>query len=277
MDKAQIFIKECLFTKNFENPNKPIDENRLQETLLLMPTDGGLSSRLKRNKSKLKINTENVGLSRVKTEHPHYRTINKNSKITLSKYINDSKKASRKAEVIAKEKNIHDKDELYTYLEEHNKLVFDNLPKYEKFLPMYEEFWLGYIKDLLNIPSNLKVGTKLSINGSTSLVKLSMADYNGSLLRVAKSKNRNLVGIEGIVIWDSQKSFIMVTKGVCVNKLKCIPKKGTVFEFEIPINEEDALQYSILGDRFKYRSVDRANRKFKSRRCDDMLYYMINE
>ena len=68
----------------------------------------------------------------------------------------------------------------------------------------------------------------------------------------------------------------MVTKGEIVDELKMIPKKGTVFDLEIPINEEDALLYTILGDRFKYRSSDRAGRKFKSRRADDLLYYVYN-
>lgn len=70
----------------------------------------------------------------------------------------------------------------------------------------------------------------------------------------------------------------MIVKGNIIDEIKCIPKKGTVFQFEIPISDDDdsALRYSILGDRFKYRSVDRAGRKFKSRRCDDMLYYIQN-
>ena len=125
----------------------------------------------------------------------------------------------------------------------------------------------------MNITKNLK-----AFNGSSALLKLSMADYNGALLRVTNSKNKTLVGIQGIVVWDSQKLFIMIVKGHLVDQIKCIPKKGTVFQFEIPISDDcdSALRYSILGDRFKYRSVDRAGRKFKSRRCDDMLYYIQN-
>ncbi|EGA63236.1 Pop4p [Saccharomyces cerevisiae VL3] len=138
---------------------------------------------------------------------------------------------------------------------------------------MYKELWINYIKELLNITKNLK-----TFNGSLALLKLSMADYNGALLRVTKSKNKTLIGLQGIVIWDSQKFFIMIVKGNIIDEIKCIPKKGTVFQFEIPISDDDdsALRYSILGDRFKYRSVDRAGRKFKSRRCDDMLYYIQN-
>lgn len=68
----------------------------------------------------------------------------------------------------------------------------------------------------------------------------------------------------------------MITSGSLVDEIKIIPKKGTLFDFEIPLNDEQALQYSILGDRFKYRSVDRAGRKFKTRRCDDLLFYVFD-
>ncbi|CAI4954589.1 ATV_HP_G0106040.mRNA.1.CDS.1 [Saccharomyces cerevisiae] len=85
------------------------------------------------------------------------------------------------------------------------------------------------------------------------MLKLSMADYNGALLRVTKSKNKTLIGLQGIVIWDSQKFFIMIVKGQYNRRNKMHSKKGTVFQFEIPISDDDdsALRYSILGDRFK--------------------------
>ncbi|CAB4253269.1 similar to Saccharomyces cerevisiae YBR257W POP4 Subunit of both RNase MRP and nuclear RNase P [Maudiozyma barnettii] len=277
MDKAQSFIKECLFTKNFDNPNKPIDEQRLQQTLLLMPTDGGLSTRLKRYKSSTKLTATNIEGNSNNHKHPNYRTVNKNSKSALRNYINNCKDASKRAKNIAKENKINNRSDLNKLLREKYKDLFDKLPRYETFLPMYEDFWVEYIKDILSLSSTVESGSRPSINANTSLMKLSMADYNGSLLKIVKSKNRNMTGIEGIVIWDSQKSFIMVTEGDLIDDVKCIPKKGTIFSFEIPINEEEALQYSILGDRFKYRSVDRASRKFKARRCDDMLYQLHGE
>ena len=126
--------------------------------------------------------------------------------------------------------------------------MFDRLPKYDKFLPMYSEFWLNYIKELLGIPERgVEDVNSLTSVGSQATLRLSMADFNGALLGVTKSRNHNMVGIKGIVIWDSQKNFIMVTKGDLVDEIKCIPKKGTVFNFEVPINERDALLYTILG------------------------------
>lgn len=277
-DDTQSFIKKCLFTKNFNNPSKPIQDNRLVSTVLLTPTDGGQINKLRKSKRSMKIKTMYAyERHTLNSSHPNYRKVMKHSKNSLKQYISDCKKSSKKARIIAKNNKLATREQLDTYLQEKEKDIFKALPQYDSFAPMYEEFWLGYIKDVLGVSEPVPVGQRPHINGPNSLMKLSMADYNGSLLKVVKSKNKNMIGIEGIIIWDSQKSFIMVTKGRLVDNLKIIPKKGTVFGFEVPINDEEALQYSILGDRFKYRSVDRASRKFKSRRCDDMLYYLHDD
>ncbi|QLQ78444.1 hypothetical protein HG537_0A06910 [Torulaspora globosa] len=275
MDKAQLFIKEHLLTRNFKNPEKPIEENRLQETLLLLPTDGGLSSRLKRSESSRKISTDKLK-GKVEQHHKHtdYKRINTNSKIALKNYINTNKANAQRALRIAHEKKLLERKILNEYLQEQEPELWNSLVHFKTFLPMHQELWIGYMRDLLNIPAKITDSSRLTINGQTALMKLSMADYNGAFLKVASSRNRNLVGIEGIVIWDSQKNFIMVTRGKLIDELKIIPKKGTVFNFEIPVNDDDALLYTILGDRFKYRSNDRAGRKFKSRRCDDLLHYL---
>ncbi|QHS71815.1 RNase P/RNase MRP complex subunit [Saccharomyces paradoxus] len=279
MDRTQTFIKECLFTKCLEDPEKPFNEKRFQDTLLLLPTDGGLTSKLQRQQRKSKLNLDNLQKASQsesvdkQLEKKNYRRINKNSKIALREYINTCKKSTEKCLKLAHENKIANKEDLLHYIEEKHPTIYESLPQYDSFVPMYKELWVNYIRELLNITKNLK-----TFNGSSALLKLSMADYNGALLRVTKSKNKTLIGLQGIVVWDSQKFFIMIIKGNLIDQIKCIPKKGTVFQFEISISDDDdsALRYSILGDRFKYRSVDRAGRKFKSRRCDDMLYYIQN-
>ena len=277
MDEAQTFIKENLLTKCFTDPEKPIKEGRLDRTLLLLPTDGGLATRLHRAKSKTKLSIENLhNATRAGSiRQTNYREINKNSKLALRNYINECRRAVHQAKRISYEHKLKTKQELLSYLETEKPDVFDRLPKYDKFLPMYSEFWLNYIKELLGIPERgVEDVNSLTSVGSQATLRLSMADFNGALLGVTKSRNHNMVGIKGIVIWDSQKNFIMVTKGDLVDEIKCIPKKRTVFNFEVPINERDALLYTILGDRFKYRSYDRSGRKFKSRRCDPLLFYV---
>lgn len=278
MNRSQHFIKDYLFTKNFEDANKPIAEHRLQETLLILPTDGGVSAALKKDKKKLKITTGTLvnadTAATASIKHPNYRNINKNARIALKAYINRCKSSVRKAKRVAHDHKLSSKNVLREYLLAEDPSIIKSLPNFDKFKPMHEQLWIGYMKEILNIPGELRDSSKFSINQSQALLKLSMADYNGAFLKVIKSVNRNMLGIEGIVIWDSQKNFIMITSGELVDEIKCIPKKGTVFAFEVPLNKEDALQFTILGDRFKYRSSDRAGRKFKARRVDDMLYYI---
>lgn len=276
MDRSQLFIKNCLLTRNFADPEKLIKENRLQDTLLLLPTDGGVSTRLKRNRSKLKISLNTLEkAANTSRKHKDYKRVNKNSKAALKNYINNCKSSAGKALHIAYDSKITDKNELSEHLQNNHTELWEALPRFDTFLPMHEQLWVGYIRELLNVPTTLSDASKLNINGSSALMKLSMADYNGAFLKVASSQNENQVGIEGIVLWDSQKNFIMLCRGNLVDEVKIIPKKGTVFNFEVPLNADDALSYTILGDRFKYRSSDRAGRKFKSRRCDDMLHYLV--
>lgn len=284
MDKAQDFINNNLLTKCFNDPKNEIDEGRLLDTLMLLPTDGGSTSRIKKiiekrtrlhdTKVKNKVpNSEPIDYDKYK--QANYKKINKRSKQSLKDFIIKSKLSVNKAKKIAHEKNITKKADLFKYLETNDPELYKDLPKYDKFSPLFSELWISYIQELLNISYPCQ-STEFKANGMQILTKLSMADYNGAALRVTKSKNHNTVGIEGIVVWDAQKNFIMITSGSLVDEIKIIPKKGTLFDFEIPLNDEQALQYSILGDRFKYRSVDRAGRKFKTRRCDDLLFYVFD-
>lgn len=270
MNKFQLFIKENLLSKSFSDPENPIREGRLTNTLILQPTDGSNIKRRKNKKVTLMDETVHYNEKQI-----NYSRLNKNSKQVLKEYIDKSRKTVNKAKKIINEKNLQSKSDLQKYLSTKNKEdILESLPCYENCKPMYEELWCHYIREVLDIPENLQDSKNLKINGTNALLKLSMADYNGCLITVSKSRNQNMVGIKGIILWDSQKTFIIISKGQIVDEIKCIPKKGTVFSFEIPLNSEEALQYTILGDRFKYRSVDRAGRKFKSRRCDDLLYYI---
>ncbi|SCU80871.1 LAFA_0C01552g1_1 [Lachancea sp. 'fantastica'] len=271
MNRGPSFVTECILTRSSSNAAKLLEENRLQDTLLLLPTDGGIASRLKKSKKNFRLLKDSQAKP---APNRGYREITKNAKSALKEYITKSRSAARKARQIASEQALYDQSALFEHMKKEHYEIYKSVPRYDKFVAMHEELWVNYVREILNIPAQVTNASKLNINGSNALVKLSMADYNGCLITVTKSRNANLCGITGIVIWDSQKDFIIICKGTLVDDIKCIPKKGTVFSFEVPVNDEEALQYTILGDRFKYRSSDRAGRKFKSRRCDDMLYYI---
>ena len=126
-----------------------------------------------------------------------------------------------------------------------------NIPKFEDFVAM-NDMWQTYIQDLLGLNE-----TK-SLNSSVMLPKLVNADFNGCLLTVLQSRNNEVVGARGIVVWDCQHSFIMVVPrgldykewtslvdgnnaeilqkldpAALIGGLKVIPKQYTLFGFDV--------------------------------------------
>lgn len=165
------------------------------------------------------------------------------------------------------------------------------IPKFEDYVEL-NNLWQKYMHDLLfnSTKANaiLDDANEIQLPSLAFILpKLSSAEYVGCMLTVIKSKNANLTGIRGIVLWDAQHSFIVVsprdneanevaeTKSKLsatelVGGLKVLPKKGTLFAFDIVLNDETCLGCSIVGSRFELRSVDRAGKKFKSHNVVDI-------
>ncbi|KAI5967503.1 POP4 [Candida theae] len=126
------------------------------------------------------------------------------------------------------------------------------VPKFEEYVKM-NDMWQSYIQDLLGLNASNK-----PLNTSVMLPKLVNADFNGCLLTVLQSRNQNVVGARGIVVWDCQHSFIMVVPrgndykewtqqvpvdnaglsqkldpAALVGGLKVIPKQYTLFGFDV--------------------------------------------
>lgn len=281
MELAEFQTVKEILAENFDDPIKPVTERRLENTLLLLPTDGGNTSRSKKlGKKRRKLNVESL-VSETKSQETireqDYSRIKKNAKVSFKDYIRRCRRSARHAKKVAYDHNLKTREALASYIRQHEPKLWEDMIHYEKFEPLNEKVWIPYVQELLGIPlKGYTDPSKLQINGMNAMMKLSMADYNGALLEVTRCHNKNMQGIEGIVLWDAQKTFIMVTKGKLVDEVKSIPKRGTVFQFQVPLNESKALQYSIFGDRFQYRSSDRAGRKFKSHNCDDLLYYLYD-
>jgi len=136
--------------------------------------------------------------------------------------------------------------------------------KYANFVPLHN-LWVGYIHEIL--------GTEIYTGGEGAAAKLCSADFHGAELEVVRSGCVSRVGIKGIVIKDSKFAFEVITSR---NRLKLIPKEGTVFRFEIPAptvgdQEKDAAKQDqpesmlveLHGEQFRYRSADRASKKFR--------------
>ncbi|KAH8895690.1 RNase P/MRP, p29 subunit [Thozetella sp. PMI_491] len=144
--------------------------------------------------------------------------------------------------------------------------------KYAIFEPLHQ-LWIGYIGEIL--------GREVYTGGEGAASKLCSADFHGAEVEVVRSTCVSRVGIKGIVIKDSKFALEVITRK---NKLKLVPKEGTVFRIEVPSPEgqgkaaedsgyaedntnrgkEPRLVFEIHGDQFMYRSADRASRKFKN-------------
>ena len=117
---------------------------------------------------------------------------------------------------------------------------------YEDLLSM-NKLWQDYIKDLMNN----------SNNEENILSKMLKADLHGAILTVINSTNKNNIGINGIVLFESRRTFNLLNKK---NEIKTILKNGNIFETEINYN---GMKINIYGDNFIYKSAERTKIKFK--------------
>ncbi|XP_018613640.1 ribonuclease P protein subunit p29 [Scleropages formosus] len=121
--------------------------------------------------------------------------------------------------------------------------------KYELFLPLHE-LWKQYVRDLCN-------GLKPESNPQVIQNKLLKADFHGAVISVDRSKCPSYVGTTGILVQELKHVFKIITKE---DKLKVIPKRGSVFSVEI-----DGFVSHIYGSRFQMRSSERSAKKFKAK------------
>jgi ribonuclease P protein subunit POP4 len=115
--------------------------------------------------------------------------------------------------------------------------------------------------------------------------KLLKADFHGSLITVKQSRNISTVGLSGIVVRESENAFTVVTRKNQVKRRSIasqyiplyspvIPKQGTIFTFAVPaeppseqhtVLDRPHLEFELYGNQFRFRSADRAGRKFKAK------------
>ncbi|EOR03736.1 Ribonuclease P protein subunit p29 [Wallemia ichthyophaga EXF-994] len=105
------------------------------------------------------------------------------------------------------------------------------------------KLWNEYIKDII-------AGDINSIQS-----KMLKADLCGCRLIVHSSNNASLVGKEGICILETENSFAIITPD---STHKSIPKNGCVFAIQ-----SDMFTLHLHANNFKFRNVDRLNKKFK--------------
>jgi ribonuclease P protein subunit POP4 len=140
--------------------------------------------------------------------------------------------------------------------------------KYSVFEPLHN-LWVGYIHEVL--------GSEIYTGGEAAAAKLASADFHGAEVEVVRSGCVSRVGIKGIVIKDSKFTFEVITRK---NRLKLVPKEGTVFRLEVPApkqlegnnqvtepaqqDQPESMVVEIHGEQFQFRSADRASKKFRT-------------
>ncbi|KAH7929228.1 RNase P/MRP, p29 subunit [Leucogyrophana mollusca] len=167
------------------------------------------------------------------------------------------------------------------------------LEKFDSFVPLHQ-LWMGYMSELLGLsfsPLDALPGSEAMPNAAGMHAKLVKADFHGSIITVRRSKNPCLVGLSGIVIHETENAFKVVTKK---DLLKLIPKANSIFALAVPLhstlspssqssvvaaNSRDVLgnndmttvldrphiEFDLYGNQFRFRSADRAGRKFKAK------------
>ena len=117
---------------------------------------------------------------------------------------------------------------------------------YESLLSL-NKMWQEYIIELMNNTNNKE----------NILEKMLKADLHGAILTVINSTNKNNIGISGIVLFESRRTFNIITKK---NEIKTILKQGCIFETLLQYNN---LKILIYGDNFIFKSAERTKIKFK--------------
>ncbi|UYV60299.1 POP4 [Cordylochernes scorpioides] len=126
--------------------------------------------------------------------------------------------------------------------------VEKNFPKFEQCRDLHSH-WETYMAQILELNSDG------SPNPHDIHLKVLKADFNFALVVVEDSPNKTLIGLRGYVIQDKKNIFSIVTEK---NKLKHIPKKGTVFAFQL-----NGVIYRICGSYFCHSAHMRSKQKFK--------------
>ena len=116
-----------------------------------------------------------------------------------------------------------------------------------KNLLIMNKMWQEYIKELMNNTNNQE----------TILNKMLKVDLHGAILTVINSTNKNNIELSGIVIFESRRTFNILTKK---NEIKTILKQGCIFETLLQFNNMKIL---IYGDNFIFKSAERTKIKFK--------------
>lgn len=125
------------------------------------------------------------------------------------------------------------------------------------------DYWSSYINEVCQ---------DLSMTNLVAQVgpRLAKADLHGSIVQVIKSVNPSLVGIQGMVLLETEKTFKICSKD---NRTRTIVKQGTIFGLECTFTRKGGPQtytFELHGNQLIGRAPDRAAKKYKFRPTIDL-------
>jgi len=92
------------------------------------------------------------------------------------------------------------------------KLCLNEIPKEQQKYAIYEplhNLWLGYMREVLGLNDAQRA---VYLTPASSGQMLASADMHGALLSVVRSRCVSRVGLEGIVVRDTQYTFEIITR-----------------------------------------------------------------
>ncbi len=123
-------------------------------------------------------------------------------------------------------------------------------------LLLINKLWVEYISGLVDLSS--------WHSGDESFqVRLCRADYHGAEVKVTRSANADLVGIEGLVATETRNTFQVLGKdGV----LRTVPKRASSFTFRVG----DDHVFTVGGSSMMMKPSERAVKKWKNKTPMDL-------
>jgi ribonuclease P protein subunit POP4 len=103
----------------------------------------------------------------------------------------------------------------------------------------------------------------------TIYLKLLRADFHGAHITVIHSKINSYIGLEGIIINESLKTFKIITQQ---HRILTLLKPEVVMQ----IRTADKF-YALNGNCLVYRSIDRSKIKFKNRKPEEINLQFMGE
>lgn len=138
-------------------------------------------------------------------------------------------------------------------------LGFYDIPKdrqkYEHFLPLHE-LWKQYFSSSYTVEKT----KELVIRADERLLRM---DYHGAELTVSNCKCKSYIGLKGIVFKETKNMLMIITIN---NEVKSVPKKDTVFSFEL-----EGHKVKLNGDAMLGRPGVRMAKKFRPLFRADLL------